>query len=31
MDMKNFNQAIEDFNHAIECESTYPENYYYRG
>lgn len=31
MDMKNYNLAIEDFNLAIQCEETYPENYYYRG
>jgi len=31
MDMKNFTLAIDDFNQAIQCEATFPENYYYRG
>lgn len=31
MDMKNYTLAIEDFNQAISCEETFPENYYYRG
>ena len=31
MDMKNHMLAIEDFNQAIQCEETFPENYYYRG
>ena len=31
MDMKNYQQAIDDFNKAIQQEETFPENYYYRG
>lgn len=29
--MKNHNQAILDFNSAINLDSSYPEVYYYRG